>query len=185
MGENEMKDEGGKTKNNGEPQTEPAVRRDRRTIVLRIVLFVMFVAMAFVVFHRVESDQRKIKDAMQIGELPEGIPNLIPFPKSIVTIDPAKNKVEDYTFTVQGGEDPTAMHQGKMYTVEGSSDRTPTEIRDFYNKLLLDKGYRQRINISLPTGHRLDLENDKNIVSIEVERKSDEKQTRVKIVLYD
>ena len=185
MSKDKKKVVSGKTLEDGESEAGKGGRSEARAVLLKVAVFVLFIGIAIAVFIRIQRDEAKIETEMQASALPEGMPRLVPFPKSILTIDPTQNRVEDYTYTMQGGDDPTAQHEGKMYTIIGSSDRTPTEIRDFYNNLLLDKGYRQRINISLPSGHRLDLENDKNIVSLEVERKKDAKQTSVKIVIYD
>ena len=155
-----------------------------RDMAIRFSAIFVFVLCAVAVFVYAGRNQTKINNQFQISQLPAGMPMIAPIPKSIISIDQTKNKIEDYTYSIQGDK-PGEMKNGKMYTIEGVSDKTPTEIRDFYNKLLLDKGYRQRINISLPSGHRLDLENEKNIFSLEVERKKDAKKTTVKIVIYD
>jgi hypothetical protein len=155
-----------------------------RNVAIRLSAVLVFLLCAVAVFVYAGRNQAKIDSQFQKSELPAGMPMIAPIPKSIVKIDPTKNKIEDYTYSIQG-DTPGEMKNGKMYTIEGVSDKTPTEIRDFYNKLLLDKGYRQRINISLPSGHRLDLENEKNIFSLEVERKKTAKETTVKIVIYD
>ncbi|MCD6120171.1 hypothetical protein J7K50_10115 [bacterium] len=149
------------------------------------LMLVIFVIVSVVVVVYAGRSQRTLNEEFQTAMLPAGMPRVIPFPKTIVEIDMAKNLIEDYTYTIQGGDEPAVLHTGKKYTIEGSSDKTPDEIRDFYNDLLLDKGFRQRVNISLPTGHRLDLESDENIVSIEVERKSSDLRTSVKIVVFD
>ncbi len=155
-----------------------------RNMAIRALTIIIFLLCIVAVFIYANRNQAKLDNQFQKAKLPLGMPMIAPIPKTILTIDTAKNKIEDYTYSIQG-DAPGEMKEGKMYTIEGVSDKTPTEIRDFYNMLLLDKGYRQRINISLPSGHRLDMEDEKNIFSLEVERKKNAKETTVKIVIYD
>lgn len=156
---------------------------DRMNIRRFLFLLSIFILACAAFYYYASRQTAQFNEEFQIAKLPPGMPRFVKYPRNIFIIE--SQKTDDYTYTIEGSADPSKEHKGKMYTIEGVSDLTPTEIRDFYNAFLLDKGFRQRINISLPSGHRVDLENDRNIFSLEVEKKKADPKTRVKIVVYD
>ena len=156
---------------------------DRLNIRKFLFLLAVFILACAAVGYYAVRNNAQFNEEFQISKLPSGMPRFVKYPRNIFVIE--RSESDEYSYTIEGGDDPFKEHWGTMYTIEGTSDLTPTEIRDFYNSFLLDKGFRQRINISLPTGHRIDLENDKNIFSLEVEKKSGDPKTKVKIIVYD
>lgn len=159
---------------------QPDDRMNLRRFMFLLGIFVLACA-AF--WFYASKTTAQFNEEFQISKLPPGMPRFVKYPRNIFLIE--TTNTEDYTYTVEGSDDPGKEHAGKMYTIEGTSELMPGEIKEFYNSFLMDKGFRQRINISLPSGHRVDYENDRNIFSLEVERKSSDPKTRVKIIVYD
>lgn len=156
----------------------------RRRIIHYFICVVIFAVACLIVGILYVRNEGAIETEMyQSALLPPGIPRFIPFPRKLITIE--DTYTEDYTYTIEGEGVSSEEKEGIKYTIEGSSDLSPKKVRDFYNDLLLDQGFRQRINISLPSGHRVDLVSEEYLVSVEAEVKSGEERTRVKIIVYD
>lgn len=144
--------------------------------------FFLFLLTASLVGWAFFKNTKAVNENLQYSLLPMGIPRSVPFPKSIFTVE--KADVEDCVLTEEQKDGTKIDRPGKKYTVEGTTERDPSEVRDFYNEFLLDRGFRQRSNIGMPTGQFLQMDNDKLLVNIEAEKLSKDPKTRVKIEIY-
>ncbi|MEP0813328.1 MAG: hypothetical protein HRF49_01505 [bacterium] len=144
--------------------------------------FFLFILTASLVGWAFFKNTKAVNENLQYGLLPPTIPRSVPFPKSIFTVE--KATVEDCVLTEEKEDGSKAEKPGKKFTVEGTTDRPPSEVRDFYNEFLLDRGFRQRSNIGMPTGQFLQMDNDKLLVDITAEKLSKDPKTRVKIEIY-
>ena len=169
--------EGGKAASKEEGK---GARREGRLAFLSIFVFLLAAGLVGWIFVK---NQGALSEEFQYEKLPPAMPRVVPFPKNVLSVE--KVTPEDYTYSIKGSEADKTEHEGTKYTVEAKRALAPAAVRDFYNKFMLDKGFRQRTSISMPNGHYLELENEKNLVSFEIEKKRNDSETRVKIIVYD
>jgi hypothetical protein len=136
------------------------------TRVIVAVLFVVAAGVGGAIYQHAEVTDAKRHEALN---LPVEFPLDIPLYKDFRVLDSSVGKIKDGRTQVK---------------LRIQSDTPPAVLKDFYNDLLLKKGYIQRVYISIPTGDQLDMANEKYYIAMTFSKMHKDKHTVVDFNLF-
>jgi hypothetical protein len=159
-------------------RTETPAKGPSLAALLPLIFFVLVLAAGGVFAMKQQANLRnQVADRQKTNEslgLPRDYPlELVPLYKDLKILE-----------TERGTADATDGAVMNKWVPKGESPAEKDLIYQYYNNLLLDKGMRQTMYISIPQGVGVNFGDEKNIVEFEIERPADSVMTNVKITVY-